>query len=159
MAHWNRALLLTGIVLLLPFVIYSATINVAVGQRSIQAGIDMARDGDTVLVAAGIYTGFGNRNISFRGKAVVCRSESGPRQTIIDGEYYWRAFYVHEGEGTFTVIEGFTIRNCRAGTSANGGGIYVDGASPTIKYNIIYDCYTCSIGKISTISTFSIPRV
>jgi len=52
--------------------------------NNIQAAIDDSNDGDTIIVADGTYTGGGNREISFRGKAITVRSENGPENCIID---------------------------------------------------------------------------
>jgi len=52
--------------------------------NNIQAAISDANDGDTVLVKDGRYTGTGNRDIDFRGKAITVRSENGPENCIID---------------------------------------------------------------------------
>jgi hypothetical protein len=41
---------------------------------NIQAAINDANDGDTVVVLPGTYTGDGNRDIDFRGKAITVRS-------------------------------------------------------------------------------------
>ena len=65
--------------------------------KTIQQAIDTAQNGDTVLVADGIYTGEGNRDIDFRGKAIVVRSENGYENCIIDcqgseGDYHYGFF-------------------------------------------------------------------
>ena len=96
---------------------------------TIQDAIDTAVAGDTVLVEDGIYTGPGNRDIDFKGKAVTVRSENGPLNCIIDCQGLGRGFYFHSAEGTDSVLSGFTITN---GQADSGGGIYIVGASPTI---------------------------
>jgi predicted outer membrane repeat protein len=105
---------------------------------NIQAAIDSCASGDTVLAAPGTYTGAGNRDIDFTGKAIVVRSLSGPAVTIIDcggsaGEYH-RGFYFHSGEDTTSVLQGFTIRN---GYSDEGGAICCRASSPRILGNVV----------------------
>jgi len=100
---------------------------------NIQAGIDLATGGDVVVVEAGTYTGPGNLNISFSGKDITVMSESGPYQTVIDCQSSGRAFLFVSGESFQAVLEGFTIRN---GSATDGGAIYSDGASPTIRFNL-----------------------
>jgi parallel beta-helix repeat protein len=120
-------------------------IRVPAEQPTIQAGIDMAVDGDTVLVADGTYTGNGNRDIDFNGKAIVVMSENGPDVTIIDceGSYldYHRGFYFHSGENESSVVQGFTIQNGYAyedyWPQNAGGGILCSSSSPTIIDNTI----------------------
>jgi parallel beta-helix repeat protein len=104
---------------------------------SIQEGIDAALHGDTVLVSPGIYSGYGNRDITFRGKRIVVMSEMGPEHTIIDcggspGDPH-NGFRFETGEDRNTVLSGFTIRNAYA----IGGGIVCYDSSPTISNNII----------------------
>jgi parallel beta-helix repeat protein len=112
---------------------------------TIQAGIDAAVDGDTVLVADGTYTGDGNRDIDFFGKPIVLMSENGPEVTIIDCEGSrqdpHRGFYFQNGEDSSSVVQGFTIRNGYVlGDYPQdcGGAILCRGASsPAIEGNII----------------------
>ncbi len=48
---------------------------------AIQEGINAAVAGDTVEVADGVYTGNGNRDLDFHGKAITVRSASGDPAT------------------------------------------------------------------------------
>jgi len=41
---------------------------------TIQAGIDDSNDGDVIVLCPGRYTGPGNREIDFKGKAITVRS-------------------------------------------------------------------------------------
>ncbi len=120
---------------------------------AIQEGIDAANDGDEVIVLDGTYTGPGNKNLDFGGKAITVRSASGdPALCIIDCEGDGRGFYFHSGEGPGSIVEGLTITNGSAGVlcsessptltgctiSGNsaaygGGGVYCFvGSSPTL---------------------------
>ncbi|MHC4529038.1 MAG: choice-of-anchor Q domain-containing protein [Planctomycetota bacterium] len=96
---------------------------------TIQATIDACADGDTVVVAPGIYTGEGNRDIDFGGKGIVVRSENGPNNCIIDCESLGRAFCFHSGESSNSIVDGFTLIN---GHAHYGGAIYCRDSSPTI---------------------------
>jgi len=125
---------------------------------TIQAAIDDSNDGDTVLVADGTYTGDGNRDIDFHGKAITVKSENGPENCIIDcngrlrDEH--RGFRFHSGEDANSAIIGFTIVNshprlyCRPfppfACGPRGGAIQCEGwtgrpASPTIG-----NCIVCN---------------
>ena len=114
-----------------------ATLNVPSTQYpTIQSGVDAAQDGNTVLVADGIYTGPGNRDIDFGGKSITVASKNGPGKTIIDcggsasadGSGNHRGFYLHRGEIS-AAISGFTIKNGYEAYSpsfgtSGGSGIY-----------------------------------
>ncbi len=138
-------------------VLQSAVIHVPGDQPTIQAGIDAAVEySDTVLVATGVYTGPGNRNIDFGGKAVVLKSQNGPEATIIDCEgglsNASRGFVFDSGEDFTTIVEGFTIRNgyryVNDTTVTYGGGIRCDSTSPTIVNCVIEDCWAMMGGGI-----------
>jgi predicted outer membrane repeat protein len=124
-----------GALLLIPSASLATTWYVPTQCLTIQAGVDSAAVGDTVLVAAGTYTGTGNRDIIFGGKNIVVKSESGRQVTIIDSQGTvadrHRGFLFDDsGETSAAVIDGFTIRG---GYKRDGGGIYCYRASPTIQ--------------------------
>jgi len=120
--------------ILFPASTFSATIRVPTDQPTIQAGIDAASTGDVVLVADGTYTGSGNKDLDFGGKAITVQSESGPVNTIIDCEGDGRGFNFQSGEGQDSVVSGFTITNGKGG---HGGGILCYDSSPTVTNCII----------------------
>jgi nitrous oxidase accessory protein NosD len=123
----------------------SATVlHVPLQYETIQAGINAAVNGDTVLVAGGTYTGVGNRDIDFAGRAILLLSENGPEATVIDcggsSLENHRGLYFHSGEGPGSVVKGFTIRSGYIDTAMPepcGGGIYCAGSSPVIEGNVI----------------------
>ena len=56
------------------------------GYATIQSAIDASSDGDMIIVRDGTYTGTGNRDIDFKGKAIHLKSENGPDTCIVDCE-------------------------------------------------------------------------
>jgi serine protease len=56
-------------------------IHVPANQPTIQAAINAAVNGDTVLVSPGTYV----KNIDFKGKAITVKSSNGAKVTIVDG--------------------------------------------------------------------------
>jgi len=79
---------------------------------AIQAALDAASDGDEIRVADGTYTGPGNYDLDFHGKAVTLRSASGaPANCRINCAYEGRSFWFHSGETAASVVEGFRIYN------------------------------------------------
>ncbi|MHC4500480.1 MAG: right-handed parallel beta-helix repeat-containing protein, partial [Planctomycetota bacterium] len=129
-------------VLVPPYIWYVPT-----DYETIQAAIDAAIDGDIVLVADGTYSGPGNENIDFFGKAITVRSENGPENCIIHPypiSGTRRGFYFHRNEGPDSVLQGFTITNCWSGHG--GGGINCEQSSPTIRNCIISENRTANKG-------------
>ncbi len=104
---------------------FTAVIRVPADQPTIQAGIDFAVRLDTILVADGVYSGEGNRDISFKGKRITVKSENGAERCIIDcmgapGNHH-RGFDFDSYETSWSILDGFTIKN---GYADYGGGIY-----------------------------------
>ena len=106
---------------------------------SIQAAIDAAVDGDTIILTPGAFRGDGNRDIDFKGKAITLRGTD-PNDpnivaaTIIDcngtEDEPHRAFYFRSGEGANSILAGVTIMN---GYAEDGGGVYCESSSPTLR--------------------------
>lgn len=121
--------------------VLAGTHRVPADFATIQAAIDAANAGDVILLADGVYSGAGNRDIDFGGKAVVVRSENGADNCVIDcggslGDPH-RAFWFHSGETAAARLEGLTIRG---GFMNRGGGILCEnGSSPTIVACIVRD--------------------
>ena len=115
-------------------------INVPADIDSIQGGINLASDGDTVLVDIGTYF----ENINFNGKNITVGSlflttndRSFISKTIIDGNQNSSVVRIDNGEDTTAVLCGFTITNgvggkhCwRTGCSYWAGGIRCENSSP-----------------------------
>jgi len=132
--------------------------------KTIQAAVNAANDGDTVVVHPGVFTGDGNRDIDFLGKAITVRSEDPQEEgivaaTIIDcegsGEDPHRAFIFQTFEDANSILAGFTIlngyiradgndaaadSNAMDGEDSMGGAINCTGSSPTIYNCIINNC-------------------
>lgn len=104
-------------------------------QSTIQAGIDAASNGDTVIVDAGTYT----ENINFTGKNIVVGSlflttgdTSYVSLTVIDGNGMGPVVNISNGEDSTATLVGFTITNGNAWLS--GGGISCEGSAPKLLH-------------------------
>ncbi len=120
------------------------TIHVPADQPTIQAGINAASTGDTVLVSAGTYY----ENINFSGKAITVTSASGPAATVINGQQLGPVVTFSTNEGRSSVLSGITITNGYGTFDAGyqGGGVLMNGASPTIQGNVIVSNAACAEG-------------
>ncbi len=130
----NNPMLLTAIALIGVGAAESAadTIHVPDDAPTIQQAIDMAFDGDVILVARGVY----RETIDCLGKAIEIRSEAGARATVIDGAQQGTVITCVSGEDAETIIDGFTITG-GSGTpdqfgETEGGGMLIFDAGPTI---------------------------
>ena len=93
---------------------------------AIQAGIDSASTGDTVLVHPGTYV----ENINYNGKNIVVGSlflttgdTSYISQTAIDGNQSGSVVTFESGEDSTTELSGFTITNGLQQFQNQGGGV------------------------------------
>ncbi|MGI4829094.1 MAG: Ig-like domain repeat protein [Janthinobacterium lividum] len=111
------------------------TIRVPADQPSIQAGINAANAGDTVLVAPGTY----NENIDFKGKAITVTSSGGAAVTTIDGGVEDATVAFRNAESRSSVLSNLTITGGGNGSvfGTAEGGIYILHASPTISADVI----------------------
>lgn len=101
---------------------------------TVQAAIEAASDGDIIELTDGTFTGNGNRDIDFLGKAIAVRSLNGDaQQCLIDcmGSHAFphRGFHFHSGEGSGAVIARIGIFNGRA---EDGGAILCSDSSPQV---------------------------
>jgi hypothetical protein len=107
--------------------------------NNIQAAINDANENDVVEVRPGRYTGEGNRDINFLGKAITVRSidPNDPNivsDTIVDcnasEEDPHRGFLFGTGENGRSELSGLTVTR---GYAANGGGVTCSKSSPIIS--------------------------
>lgn len=139
-------------ILLVALPMFSQIINVPTDQPSIQAGIDSASNGDTVLVAEDIYF----ENINFKGKAITVASRfildgdtAHISKTIIDGSQAVNpnkasTVLMISGEDSTSVLMGLSVTGGKGTnfaligvTHKGGGGILISGSGGKIIHNII----------------------
>jgi hypothetical protein len=95
---------------------------------TIQAALDVARTEDVVVIEPGVYSGPGNRNLVVSGESPTITGAADRDETIIDCGGSGRAFYI--GGGISPVIENLSVTG---GDTARGGGMYLEGSSPTLR--------------------------
>lgn len=114
---------------------------------TIQSGIDSAAAGDTVTLANGVFSGDGNRELNFNGKAITVRSMSGmPEDCVLDCGGMRGISFV-SGEGNNSVLEGVGITNADdSHPGARGAAVLIDGAAPVIRNCRFFGNRTSIIG-------------
>ncbi|MCP4712830.1 MAG: hypothetical protein GY869_29745, partial [Planctomycetes bacterium] len=93
---------------------------------SLQAAVNFALEGDTVLLGAGAFNGV----TTLRDANLVIAGING--ETILDGNGNSNVIFVPGGQTAATVIENLTITG---GYAERGAGIYIRNSSPTIRHN------------------------
>jgi len=140
-------------------------IQVSGGGLALRNAVDTAQNGDTLIVAAGVYNGdinIGSKQIKLFG--VNPDDPNVVTRTIIDCTNGSRGFVFAGGETHNTVIDGFTIIN--GGGDINdvnnnvyGGAIFIDANSSPLIVNIdIRDCAVRTSGGAIYISNGSNPE-
>lgn len=112
---------------------------------TIQEAIDSVSDGDVIELADGTFTGEGNRDLDYQGKAIEVRSQSGnPELCVVDCEGAeadpHRGIVFESGEGHGSILTGVTVTNGWITERPYGGGIRCsNGSSPTIDSCIFFN--------------------
>jgi hypothetical protein len=88
----------------------------------VQAAVDAAQNGDVILLGDGVFSGLGNDQIKFWGKAITVRSQSGrAADCIFDGHgeigLPRSAFLFEWGEGPDAVLRDVTLYRGSTSTS------------------------------------------
>ena len=101
-------------------------------KATIQVAIDATErfEGDEVLVADGIYSGTGNRDIRFFGNEVLLHSTGGRDGCVIDCGGAGRAFTFDHGETAQAIVDGFTLTG---GEAERGGAVFCRASSPQLR--------------------------
>jgi len=107
---------------------------------SIQDAIDSAAPGTVIKLQDGTYSGTGNRDINFTGKAVTVRSHHrDPQMCVIDAGGSeldsHRGVFFTSSETSETILQDVWLTG--AWTANAGGGIYCVDASPTVTGCVI----------------------
>ena len=113
---------------------------------TVQEAVDVAVDGDVVLVGPGTHLPF-----DMRGKRIEVRSAAGREATVIDGTLCCgSAVKFGVGSGLATRLAGFTLRaGMGTGSSwlANGGCVYIESGNGTIEdCDFVGSVYGCGYG-------------
>lgn len=123
----------------------AAELNVPGDYATIQAAVDAAAVGDEVILAPGVYVGIGNNRVDYLGKDITIRSlNRDPDEVSINGVGFFRGFLFQNGETEAARLEGVTVRDCAAPSvgipEGLGGGVFINGASPTIVNCVFVNC-------------------
>ena len=117
----TRKAIVFGVLLALTFIAFTgiasaSNIYVRDDYSTIQAAVNAASPGDTIVVRDGTYT----ENVKVEKKRLTIRSENGPDSTIVEAEYPYD--HVFNVTADYVNISGFTVKEA---TSCWNAGIYL----------------------------------
>jgi parallel beta-helix repeat protein len=105
---------------------------------TIQAAVNAAAAGDTILVSPGTYVEL----VDFLGKPITVESTDGPATTVIDGNHAGTVVRISAGPAQTPTLRGFTVRNGVGQFS--GGGIITTGGPALIEGNRVTGNSNCN---------------
>ncbi len=143
--------------LLSAFTAHAAIINIPDDQPTIQAGIDIAAESDTVLVAPGTYfenVDLSAKNITLASHYLTTADTTYMHETVINGGGKAGCIGIfNEETSTSPSIVGFTLRLSYGSIASNptklinrGSGISCRNAAPYIEHMIVENCYSINAG-------------
>lgn len=137
---------------------HDGTIYVPADYPKIQEAIDHAQNGDTIIVEPGLY----QENIIIEAKNITIKSKN-PEDpdivaaTVIDAGGEGPVISLSNIPPDTFILKGLTITGGR--NEANGGGIIIKDASPTIVLNQIVDNQSMGYGGGIYIYGWSLPNI
>ncbi|HEU4725255.1 MAG TPA: PA14 domain-containing protein, partial [Candidatus Eisenbacteria bacterium] len=111
------------------------TVHVPLDYSTIAAAIAAAPANGMVWVAAGTYTGAGNKNLDLGNKNLTLMGGGGPALTVLDAQSSGRLFNLSNHTAAGAVIEGFTLAR-GSNTSGAGGAMLLNNSTLTVR-----NCY------------------
>jgi hypothetical protein len=131
---------------------------------TIQEGINIAANSDTVLVGTGVWMGdivINYKRIILGSYFIIDGDTTHIGNTIIDGEDTRTGIIVNSCSGSIDTLKviGFTIRNCRSNWNpmsfryTNGGGIGIVNSVAVISDCVITECRAYVGGGISVLNS------
>ncbi len=135
----SQLMTVLSVLAIFPTAALAETWSVPSDAPTIQIAINLASDGDEIVVAPGVYF----ETIDFAGKTLTIRSTAGPEATTINAlGQFDSVVHCISGEGPETMLMGFTLRNGDATGGVGedrGGAIFVQNASLTVVDCVLVD--------------------
>jgi len=107
---------------------------------SIQLGIDMASDNDTILIHPGVYhecINYNEKAITVASEFIVDHDSSYIYQTVVDGDSLGRVVAMTNSDTNYQYLSGLTIEN---GYHSSGAGICCMNSNSILSNLIIQEC-------------------